>query len=122
MKSKKDAKLFPISKIHEPTLKKAVDQLIKIGVLKKIHNSKWAASAFIIPKINRTVRFISDFRELNKTIKRKPFPIPKHPRFITQIRRFQIYHIPRSNYGILSYYIMSYILETMHNSIIVGQI
>ena len=31
----------------------------------------------IIPKKNGTVRFISDIRELNKRIKRKPFPIPK---------------------------------------------
>ena len=27
--------------------------------------------------MNGTVRFISDFRERNKRIKRKPFPIPK---------------------------------------------
>ena len=70
-------KPFPIPKIHKPTLKKEVDRLIKIGVLKKINNSQWAAPTFIIPKINGTVRFISDFRELNKTIKIKRFPIPK---------------------------------------------
>ena len=82
------AKPFPIPKIHEPTLKKEVDRLIKIGVLKKINNSQWAAPTFIIPKKNNTVRFISDFRELNKRIKRKPFPIPKHSRFNNEIRRF----------------------------------
>ena len=71
------AKPFPIPKIHELTLKKEVNRLIKIGVLKKINNSQWAAPTFIIPKKNNTVRFISDFRELNKRIKRKPFPIPK---------------------------------------------
>ena len=77
------AKHFPTPIIHEPTLKKKVNRLIKIGVLKKINNSQWAAPTFIIPKINGTVRFISDFRELNKRIKRKPFPIPKHSRYIT---------------------------------------
>ena len=71
---KEDAKTFPIPNIHE------VDRLIKIGVF---NNSQWAAPTFITPKINGTVRFISDFRELNKRIKRKPFPIPKHSRFIT---------------------------------------
>ena len=39
-------------------------------------------------KINGTVRYISDFREPNKRIKRKLFPIPKHSRFINEIRRF----------------------------------
>ena len=32
---------------------------------------------FIIPQKNRSGCFISDFRELNNRIKRKPFPIPK---------------------------------------------
>ena len=77
------AKPFPIPKIHELTLKKEVNRLIKIGVLKKINNSQWAAPTFIIPKKNNTVRFISDFRELNKTIETKPFPIPTRSRFIT---------------------------------------
>ena len=54
-------KPFPIP--NELTLKKEVDRLIKIGVLKKINNSQWAAPTFIIPKINGTVRFISDFRD-----------------------------------------------------------
>ena len=77
------AKSFPIPKIHGPTLKKEVKRLIKIGVLKKIHHSQWSVPTFIIPKINGKVRFISDSRELNKTIKSKPVPIPKHSRFIT---------------------------------------
>ena len=59
------AKPFPIPKVLETTLKKEVERLVKIGVLKKINNSEWAAPTFIIPKKNGTVRFISDFRELN---------------------------------------------------------
>ena len=69
--------LFLFLEIHEPSLKKEVDRLIKIEVLQKIYNFQWAAPTFIISKINNTVQFISDFRELNKRIKRKPFPIPK---------------------------------------------
>ena len=68
-------KFFSIPTTHEPTLKKKVDRLVKIGVLKKILNSQQAAPDFTIPNINGAVRFISDFRELNKTIKTKSFPI-----------------------------------------------
>ena len=57
------SKPFLILKTHKPTLKKEVDRLISIGVLKKINNSQWAAPAFIIPKINGTVRFIFDFKK-----------------------------------------------------------
>ena len=62
------AEPFPIPNIHERTLKKEVNRLIKIGVLKKINNSQFAAPTFIIPKRNGTVIFISNFRELNKRI------------------------------------------------------
>ena len=80
---KEDAKPFPIPKIHKLTLKKEVNRLIKIGVLRKINHSQWETPTFMIPKMNDTVRFISDFRQLKKSIKSKPFPIPKHSRFIT---------------------------------------
>ena len=46
------AKSFPMLIIHKPTLKKKVDGLIKIGVLKKINYSQKAAPTLIIPKIN----------------------------------------------------------------------
>ena len=38
---------------------------------------EWADSTFIIPKNNKTVRFLSDFREVNKCIVHTPYPIPK---------------------------------------------
>ena len=71
------ARAFPIPKVYELTLRKEVERLVKIGVLKKVNRSEWAAPTFIIPKKDGTVRFLSDFRELNKRIKRQPFPLPK---------------------------------------------
>ena len=75
--------LFLFQDIHKLTLKKEANRLIKIRVSKKINSYQWSAPTYIISKINSTVRFISDFRELNKTIKSKPFPIPKNSIFIT---------------------------------------
>ena len=57
--------------------------LIEMGVLKKTNNFQSAAPTFIIPKINGTVRFMSDFRELQERIQRQPLSIPKHSKFIT---------------------------------------
>ena len=73
----KHHKPFPVAKIHEVTLKKELERLCKIGVLRKCSNSVWATPTFIIPKKNGTVRFISDFRYLNKCLIRRPYPIPK---------------------------------------------
>ena len=66
-----------------------VDQLVKIGVLKKINHSQWAAPCFVIPKKDQTIRFISDFRELNKRIKRTPFPLPKIQDLLLKLEGFK---------------------------------
>ena len=80
---------FPVPKIHERTLKVKLDRLIKLGVLKRINDSEWATPTFIISKKDATVRFISDFCELNKCIKRKPFPIPKIQDLLLKLDGFQ---------------------------------
>ena len=43
------AKPYLIPHVHEATLCKEVDQLVKIGVLKHCADSEWAAASFIIP-------------------------------------------------------------------------
>jgi Reverse transcriptase (RNA-dependent DNA polymerase) len=66
-----------------------VDRLVEIGVLKKVNRSEWAAPSFIIPKKDGTVRFINDFRALNKRIKQKPFPIPNIQDMLLNLEGFQ---------------------------------
>ena len=52
---KEEAKPFPTPRIHELSHKKEVDELIKIGIIKRINNSKWAAPIFILSKRNGTI-------------------------------------------------------------------
>ncbi len=83
------AKPFPIPKAYEQTLRMEIQRLVDAGVLKERNRSTWAAPTFIIPKKDKTVRFISDFRELNKRIKRKPFPLPKIQDIMLKLEGFQ---------------------------------
>jgi Reverse transcriptase (RNA-dependent DNA polymerase) len=62
---------------------------VEIGVLKKVNRSEWAAPSFIIPKKDGTVRFINNVRELNKWIKRKPYPIPNIQDMLLNLEGFQ---------------------------------
>ena len=92
-KLKKDAKpyhgrAFPVPHIHLQVLKREVEQLVRLGVLKRQPDSEWGSSAFIIPKKNGQVRFISDFREVNKRIIRTPYPIPKIATVLQQMEGF----------------------------------
>ncbi len=79
---------YPIPKIHKATLMKEIDCLILIGVLKWQPSFKWASPSFIIPKKDHTVRMISDLRELNKQIVRKPYPIPKISTTLQELEGF----------------------------------
>jgi hypothetical protein len=83
------AKAFPVPRVHMETLKQEVERLCKIGVLKRVNRSEWAAPTFIIPKKDGKVRFISDFRELNKRIKRMPYPIPNIQEMLLNLEGFQ---------------------------------
>jgi len=83
------ARAYNIPRCHIQTLKAEVDRLVKIGVLKKVNRSEWAAPTFIIPKKDGSVRFISDFRELNKRILRKPYPIPNIQDMLLNLEGFQ---------------------------------
>jgi hypothetical protein len=83
------ARPFPIPRVHEQTLKMELERLCQIGVLKKINHSEWAAPTFIVPKKDGTVRFISDLREINKRILRKPYPIPHIQDLLLKLEGFQ---------------------------------
>ena len=74
---------------HKEIIKTGVNKLINVGVLKRTDNSKWVAPTFIISKKNGTVCFLSDFRELNKPIKRKPFPVPKIQDLLLKLEAFK---------------------------------
>ena len=56
---------------------KEINRLVGIGIMKRQSSSQWASPTFIIPKKDMTVRTITDFRELNKWIVRRPYPIPE---------------------------------------------
>ena len=80
---------YQVPQAYERTFRMEVERLCKVGVLKKVNRSEWAAPTFIIPKKDNTVRFISDFRELNQRIRRKPYPIPKIQDLLLKLEGFQ---------------------------------
>ena len=71
------------------TTKKEVDRLEKeVGLLSRNEDLKFLSACFIVPKKDQTVRFIIDFRRLNKMIVRKPYPLPNIQETLTTIGNF----------------------------------
>jgi len=79
---------FPVPKFHKETLIKELNRLCDLGVLEWQPASEWASPSFIVPKKDQTVRFLSDFREVNKRIIRKPYPIPKISTVLQEMEGF----------------------------------
>ncbi len=62
--------------------------MCKLGVLERQPESEWALPSFIIPKKDKTVRFLSDNWEVNKRLVRTPFPIAKISTVLQEIKGF----------------------------------
>jgi transposase InsO family protein len=103
------ARPFPVPQAFEGVTKKEIARLTLIGVLRKCHESEWAAPTFIQPKKTGDVRVLTDFRQLNKYLKRKPFPLPKISDLLQKLQGFTYataidlsmgyYHIPLDEFS-----------------------
>ena len=74
---------YQVPHVHRKVFKDELDQLVRIGVLEKCGRSEWMAGTFIVPKkllpgetVPR-VRWVSDFRGLNRCLRWKTHPIPR---------------------------------------------
>ena len=98
------ARPFPVPQAFEGVPKKEITRLTLIGVLKKCHESEWAAPTFIQPKKTGDVRVLTDFWQLNQYLKCRPFPLPKISDLLQKLQGFTYataidlsmgyYHIP----------------------------
>jgi hypothetical protein len=77
-----------VPKIHKDTIMKEVERLCGLGVIERQPASEWASPSFIIPTKDRNIRLLSDFREVNKSLIRTPFPIPKRSMVLQEIEGF----------------------------------
>ena len=69
---------------------KEVERLVLLGVLGIENDSEWGAPSFAKPKTkSNRVRFLSDFRNLNKKLKQKPYPMPNITEMLLELEDFQ---------------------------------
>jgi hypothetical protein len=82
------SRAYPVPHSQEKQLREEVERMVKLGVMRKVNRSEWASPAFTIAKKDNTLRSIADLRELNKRIKRKPYPIPKIQDMLLKLEGF----------------------------------
>ena len=80
---------YPVPHSQEQKLRDEVQRLCDYNVLRKVNRSEWASPMFTILKPDLSLRSLADLRELNKRIKRKPFPLPKINDMLQKLEGFQ---------------------------------
>ena len=81
---------YPVMRVQEAMFRKEVKILVKLGVLEEADYSKWRASSFDQPKPKTNpARFLNDFHNLNRELKRKPYSMPKIREILLNLWGFQ---------------------------------
>ena len=83
------SRYYPVPYKQLPVFKEELDRLVDIGVLEKTGRSEWIAGTFIKPKKDGRVRWLSDFRALNKALRRKVYPLPKIQDILQRRRNYK---------------------------------
>lgn len=84
-----DTRYYPIPKIHREVFRKELQRLVELGVLRRVAESAYGSPAFLVPKPDGRVRFVTDFRKVNQTIKRKPYPLPRISETLQNLEGFR---------------------------------
>ena len=70
------SKPYKVPQAHVKVFKEEIDRLVDIGLFTKVELAEWSSPTFCIPKKDGRIRIVTDYRKVNKCIKRKPHPLP----------------------------------------------
>ena len=87
------SRAYPIPHSQLQVFKQELDRLVRIGVLERAKRSEWIAGTFITAKKDGRVQWITDFRGLNWSLKRRVYPLRRISDIIT---RHPHYKYPQS--------------------------
>ena len=80
---------YKIPQAHVKVFKEEIDRLVAIGLFTKVDLSEWSSPTFCIPKKDGRIRIVTDYRKVNKVIKRKAHPLPNIMDTIMSLGSFQ---------------------------------
>ena len=68
----------PVLRINKAIFRKEVNRLVLLGLIVEENESEWGAPYFAQPNTKTDcIRLLSEFHNLNRQLKRKPYPMTK---------------------------------------------
>ena len=74
---------------HRKLFKEELGRLVSIGVLEPCGRNEWCARTFIVGKARSGCCWVTDFRGLNKCLKRRAYPVPKTQDMLQNIQGYE---------------------------------
>ena len=69
---------YQVSRVHKAMFKKEHERIVSLWVLEHANDSKWVGPYLTQPKVKKNrVHLLIDFWNLNRQLKRKPYPMTK---------------------------------------------
>ena len=81
-------KAYPVPKSCKEVTIRELNRLCELGVLRFEPKLEWESPSFITPKKDKNVHFLTDFRDVNKCLVRKLFPLPKISTVLQELEGF----------------------------------
>lgn len=66
---------YPISPAMQKVVNSELDDLLKQGIVER-SNSPWSSPILLVPKKDKTYRFVVDYRKLNNVTEKDAYPLP----------------------------------------------
>ena len=81
---------YTVPRVHKAMLRKELQRLVILGVIKHLYYSKWGSPYFSQPKVKANwVFFLSDYHNLNGQLKHNPCPMPKIRQMLLKLEGFK---------------------------------
>ena len=80
---------YPVTRLHKAMIRKEVNILVSLGILKSDNGSEWGALSFAKPKAKKNqILFLRNLRQLNRQLKNNPHSMPKIYEMLLKLEGF----------------------------------
>jgi hypothetical protein len=94
-------------------IKQYIDKLLVVRFIQFVEEVTWLSPIMIIPKKNGKLKFCIDFKKLNATTKKDPYPLPFTDEVLNIVTRYEAYSFFD---GYLGYHQISIVLEDKYKT------